>query len=58
MREFAIYDKVHREREYPLSTKAVLDIVPDLSDDEVERIIDMNAAESIEIDNTIIIRTL
>ncbi|AMM44140.1 hypothetical protein FDG95_gp402 [Pectobacterium phage vB_PcaM_CBB] len=46
------------EREYPLSTKKVLDTVPDISDHEVERIINMNVSESIEIDNTIIIRTL
>lgn len=58
MREFALYDKVHQEREFPLSTKAVLDTVPDLSDVEVESIINLNVSESIEIDNTVIIRTL
>ncbi len=58
MREFAIYDKLHQEREYPLSTKAVLETVPDISEQEVERVINMNVSESIEIDNTVIIRTL
>ncbi len=57
MRQFAIYDKQHHEREFPLSTKAVLSTVPDLSESEVESIVNLNVSESIEIDNTIIIRT-
>ncbi|AFC21468.1 hypothetical protein GAP32_020 [Cronobacter phage vB_CsaM_GAP32] len=58
MREFALYDKVHLEREYPLSTKKVLDTLPVLTDLEVEIIINLKVSESIEINNTVIIRTM
>ncbi|EBS4516626.1 hypothetical protein DQT32_04355 [Salmonella enterica subsp. enterica serovar Braenderup] len=59
MRQFAIYDRGSDTREHPLTTKAVLETIPDLTDNEVERIIDLNKSEVIDLDNgnIIIVRT-
>jgi len=57
MREFTITDTKGGDWEHRVKMIQVLKAIPDLSNDELERIVDLQVQYSIDIDNITVIRT-
>lgn len=59
-REFSIHDKYFNSTINQKNLKSVLEIIPDLSNDEIESIVNLNVSESVEFDSgkIIVIRTM
>lgn len=57
LREFSISDDLTNSTEHRQSLITVIDKVADLTNEELESIVNLNVSESINLDNILIIRT-
>ncbi len=57
MREFTLRELSHNFSEHQKNLQTVLETIPDLTNDEIERIVDLQVAESLTLDNCMVIRT-
>lgn len=57
MREFTVTDTKSGDWEHRVKLIQVLESIPDLSNSELERIVDLQVQQSIDIDNITVIRT-
>lgn len=57
MREFTLKETSHDVTEHKQDLKTVLETIPDLTNDEMESIVNLNVAEGLTIRNSLVIRT-
>ena len=57
MRQFTIHDKENGKSDHCLSALRVFETIPDLTETEVEQIIDLNVSESCDFGNILVVRT-